>query len=59
MKTCNKKGEAEMHWTAGQLIGLLQHPSVPDCISLYHRMIFVFSFFNINYLKPLKSFTSS
>lgn len=47
MKTCNKKGEAEMHWTVGQLIGLLRHLFVSDCIPLYHRMI-------LNYLKPLK-----
>lgn len=40
MKTCNKKGEAEMHWTAGQLAGLLRHPVVPDCIPLYHRISF-------------------
>lgn len=32
MKTCKKKGEAEMHWTVGQLIGLLQHPLVSDYI---------------------------
>lgn len=49
VKTCNKKGEAEMHWTAGQLIGLLQHPFLfSDCIPLYHRMIFKLFF------KPLK-----
>ena len=52
MKTCNKKGEAEMHWTAGQLIGLLQHPFFfclfSDCIPLYRRMIFKLFF------KPLK-----
>lgn len=47
MKTCNKKGEAEMHWTAGQLIGLLRHPFVSDCIPLYHRMI-------LNYFNLLK-----
>lgn len=47
MKTCNKKGEAMMHWTVGQLIGLLQHPFVSDCIPLYHRM-------TLNYFKPLK-----
>lgn len=40
VKTCNKKGEAEMHWTAGQLAGLLRHPFVPDCIPLYHRISF-------------------
>lgn len=29
-----------MHWTAGQLAGLLRHPFVPDCIPLYHRISF-------------------
>lgn len=47
VKTCNKKGEAEMHWTVGQLIGLLQHPLVSDCIPLYPGLI-------LNYFKPLK-----
>lgn len=46
MKTCNKKGEAEVHWTAGQLC-LLQHLCVSDCMSLYHKMI-------SNDFKPLK-----
>lgn len=32
MKTCKKKGEAEVHWTVGQLIGPLQQPLVSDCI---------------------------
>lgn len=36
-----------MHWTAGQLIGLLRHPFVSDCIPLYHRMI-------LNYFNLLK-----
>lgn len=47
VKTCNKKGDAVMHWTVGQLIGLLQHPFVSDCIPLCRRMI-------LNYFKPLK-----
>lgn len=47
VKTCNKKGDAVMHWTVGQLIGLLQHPFVSDCIPLCHTII-------LNYFKPLK-----
>lgn len=47
MKTCNKKGEAEMHWTVGHLIGLLRHPILSDCIPFYHKII-------LNYFKPLK-----
>lgn len=52
VKTCNKKGEAEMHWTVGQLIGLVWHPLVSDCIPLYHRRI-------LNYYKSLKLYLIS
>lgn len=52
VKTCNKKGEAEMHWTVGQLIGLVRHLLVSDCIPLYHRMI-------LNYYKSLKLYLIS
>lgn len=41
VKTCNKKGEAEMHWTARQHVGLLQDPF--EYIPLFH----IFSFFLI------------
>lgn len=39
-----KKGEAEMHWTVGLLIGLLYRS---NCVGLYHRTV-------LNYFNPLK-----
>lgn len=41
MKTCNKKGEAEMHWTARQLVGLLQHPFI---LIVFHFITEILSF---------------